>query len=199
MHAYTDGARQDLRVAPSRTASPARLIIAHVGDSAAILCRAGTAEAVCTPHHPSEPREGARIRAAGGLISSNGRIHGILGTSRAFGDVGFKASFKGSGNHMHSGNVVVAVPDVFQFDLLPTDEFLILASDGLLGVMHMQQAVNLVKQQLLDHGDVDRAAEVLVSTAISTQHSKDNVSVVIIAFHQLGEHAEVDDGNPRRA
>lgn len=200
-HSVTEGGRPQLRVTPSRSASAARLLIAHVGDSAAILCRAGTAEAVCTPHKPTMPLEAARIQAAGGMVASNGRIHGILDTSRAFGDVGFKASFKESGNRLHRSNVVVAKPDVMEFDLLPSDEFLILASDGLLSVMNMQQAVNLVKRQLLDHGDVDRAAELLVAQAINAQHATDNVSVVIICFHQVGserqEEDDGDDGNPR--
>lgn len=169
---------------PARRVSPARLLVAHVGDSSAILCRAGTAEAVCAPHKPDEPAERERIEAAGGKVADNGRIHGILATSRAFGDVGFKASFEASGNRMHVGDVVVADPDVIEFDLLPSDEFLILASDGLLAVMNMQQAVNLVKRELLEHADVGRAAEVLVAEAITTQHSTDNVAAVIMCFHQ---------------
>ena len=174
---------------PARRLSPGRLVVAHVGDSSAILCRAGTAESVCAPHKPDEPAERARIEAAGGKVADNGRIHGILATSRAFGDVGFKASFEASGNRLHVGNVVVADPDVIEFALLPSDEFLILASDGLLSSMHMQQAVNLVKRELLEHADVGRAADVLVSEAIGTPHSTDNVAAVIMCFHQAPPQA----------
>lgn len=65
---------------------PVFLHIANVGDCRAVLCRGGNAVAITTDHTPSVPSEAARVEAAGGFVS-RGRVNGILGVSRSFGDI----------------------------------------------------------------------------------------------------------------
>lgn len=65
---------------------PAFLHVANVGDCRGVLCRAGAAVVVTQDHIPSVPCEAARVEGAGGFVS-RGRVNGILGVSRSFGDI----------------------------------------------------------------------------------------------------------------
>lgn len=65
---------------------PVFLHVANVGDCRAVLCRGGDAVVITTDHTPSVPSEAARVEAAGGFVS-RGRVNGILGVSRSFGDI----------------------------------------------------------------------------------------------------------------
>ena len=71
---------------------PVFLHVANVGDCRAVLCRGGTAVAITRDHTPSVPTEAARVEAAGGFVS-RGRVNGILGVSRSFGDIHCKVPF----------------------------------------------------------------------------------------------------------
>lgn len=65
---------------------PVLLHVANVGDCRAVLCRGGDAVVITSDHTPSVPSEAARVEAAGGFVS-RGRVNGILGVSRSFGDI----------------------------------------------------------------------------------------------------------------
>lgn len=54
-------------------------------------------------------------------------------------------------------------------ELTPADSFLILASDGLWGVLSNQQAVSFVHRRLLTHRDVQRAAVELIDKVIGVK------------------------------
>ena len=66
-------------------------------------------------------------------------------------------------------------------DILPEDEFAILACDGLWDVMSSKTAVDLARLQLRVHNDPTRAAEILIERALSW-HTRDNVTVLIICL-----------------
>ena len=61
------------------------LTVANVGDSRAVLCRAGVALPLSRDHKPKVSAERQRILHAGGFIV-DGRVHGDLSLSRALGD-----------------------------------------------------------------------------------------------------------------
>lgn len=65
-----------------------RLLVANVGDSRAVICRAGKAIALSTDHKPNRKDERQRIEKAGGVVMWAGtwRVGGVLAVSRAFGD-----------------------------------------------------------------------------------------------------------------
>jgi len=105
------------------------LTVAHVGDSRGVLCRAnGSAYALTEDHKPELEPEKKRIEALGGFVSYLGcwRAMGILAMSRALGDLFLKP-------------YVSAEPDVVAMPLEPTDEFVILASDGVFDVFDNEQ------------------------------------------------------------
>ncbi|KAJ9174282.1 hypothetical protein P3X46_017321 [Hevea brasiliensis] len=178
------------------------LIISHIGDSCAVLSRSGKAEVLTDSHRPigsnkASLQEIRRIREAGGWIV-NGRICGDIAVSRAFGDVRFKTkknemvqkgveegrwSEKFGSRVQFNGDLVIASPDVFQVALGSDVEFIILASDGLWDYMNSSDAVNFVRNQLRQHGDVQIACEELARTALDLR-SQDNVSIVIADLGQ---------------
>uniref|UniRef100_A0A5B7C078 protein-serine/threonine phosphatase n=1 Tax=Davidia involucrata TaxID=16924 RepID=A0A5B7C078_DAVIN len=173
------------------------LFISHVGDSCVVLSRSGKPVALTNPHRPYGSnkvslQEIRRIREAGGWIV-NGRICGDIAVSRSFGDMRFKTkknemlekgveegrwSQKFISRIQFNDNLVTASPDIFQVALGSDAEFILLASDGLWDYMNSSDAVNFVREQLRQHGDVQIACEALAQAALD-RRSQDNVSIVI--------------------
>ncbi|EXC21422.1 hypothetical protein L484_011864 [Morus notabilis] len=176
------------------------LFISHIGDSCAVLSRSGKVEVLTNPHRPYGSnkvslQEIRRIREAGGWIV-NGRICGDIAVSRAFGDQRFKTkknemvmkgveggrwSEKFASRVQFSGDLVTASPDVFQVPLGKGAEFVLLASDGLWDYMDSSDAVEFVRNQLRQHGDVQIASAALAQAALD-RRTQDNVSIVIADF-----------------
>ena len=160
-----------------------RLYIAHCGDCRAVLSHAGRALELTSDHKPStRPDEVARIVSAGGWVH-NGRLHGVLAVSRAFGDAEHKVLKDRfwDGAHFTSDPLIVE-PDVRVHTVRPRDEFVVLASDGLWDVMTSQMVVNFVRRKLRDHHDVQRASEQLVQKALALS-SVDNVSAFVVVLN----------------
>lgn len=67
-----------------------RLYVANAGDSRAVLCRGGAAVDLSNDHKPEDEDEKARIVAAGGTVTRDGRVNGGLNLSRALGDHSYK-------------------------------------------------------------------------------------------------------------
>ncbi|OQS00569.1 protein phosphatase 2C [Achlya hypogyna] len=156
------------------------MAVASLGDSQAILCtNDGRAVDLCLSHRPAEASETARIVEAKGTVV-NGRIFGVLGVSRAFGDNDFKTS-KGAFKDKFNGDLVGGRPHVIQRHLSPTDEFIVLGCDGLFDVMTPDELVTYVRPRLALQG-VQKTCEDLLQHALRLG-STDNVSAVIVKFH----------------
>ena len=143
------------------------LTIAHVGDSRGVLCRKnGQALALTQDHKPELPEEKRRIEALGGFVSYLGcwRAMGILAMSRALGDLFLKP-------------YVSAEPDVSAMALEASDEFLILASDGVFDVFDNDQVVRIVRSA----DSPQEAAHLLTSSAFHAG-SLDNVTAVVVTL-----------------
>jgi len=177
-----------------------RLFAANVGDSRVVLCRAGgQCVELTSDHKPSRPDEAARVRAAGGFILHK-RVMGELAITRAFGDKSFKMGIKAmleeeaesnTGNSLQDGEIskdlsaplVSAEPEIASMVLSHTDEFLLLACDGLFDVFRSQDAVALARQELIAHrGEPAEVARILSDQAIRVRRSRDNVSILIIVL-----------------
>lgn len=159
----------------------ATAVVTSVGDSHVVLSSHGRATDLCVAHTPALSTERARILAAKGQVSA-GRIYGMLGVSRAFGDIDFKTG-RGAFKTRYNGDLVSATPDVVVHTIQRHDEFMVLGCDGLYDVMHPQDVVNFIRAKLGLHGNVQHATEELVSHAIALG-STDNVSAIIVCFHQ---------------
>nr|ABK22639.1 unknown [Picea sitchensis] len=144
-----------------------RLYVANVGDSRAVILKAGEAIPLSEDHKPNRSDERQRIEQAGGNVMWAGtwRVGGVLAVSRAFGNRLLK-------------RFVVAEPEI-QEEIIKDDvEFLVIASDGLWDVISNEDAVSLVKSI----EDPEAAARKLTETAYA-KGSADNITCVVVRFN----------------
>jgi serine/threonine protein phosphatase PrpC len=161
------------------------MYLAWLGDCRAVLCRAGRALELTVDHSLVDPNERARALADGGHVEGN-RLGGFLEVARALGD------FDGLQGRKPAG--LSAQPDVIAQPLDDEDEFLILGSDGLWGVVEPQDAVKLARAELDAYdGDATMASDKLVEVALK-RHVDDNVSAMVICLNLRAREVEA----PRR-
>ncbi|KAJ7945039.1 Phosphatase 2C family protein [Quillaja saponaria] len=155
------------------------ITVANCGDSRAVMGRGGFAIPLSRDHKPDRSDEKERIEEAGGrIINWNGnRVLGVLATSRSIGDQGLKP-------------YVTSEPEVSVLGRTESDEFLIIASDGLWDVISNELACEVVRRCI--HGQIKRrfqeglvaacaaeAAALLAELAMA-RGSKENISVVVV-------------------
>lgn len=147
------------------------LLMAHVGDSRAVMCRGKKAIELTSDHKPDRADETERILSVGGTVErtemggSIPRVNGHLAVSRSFGDLRMKEVQR----------YVSAEPEMSVLQLTPEDKFIILASDGLWDVLTNQEAVDFVRRD----SSKSKAARNLVKRALKIG-TTDNVSALVI-------------------
>ncbi|XP_073131746.1 probable protein phosphatase 2C 8 [Henckelia pumila] len=151
------------------------VVVANCGDSRAVLCRSGAAVPLSKDHKPDRPDEKQRIEAAGGnILNWNGwRVQGVLATSRSLGDYSLKP-------------YVISEPEVMVTKRTESDDFLIIATDGLWDVLCNRVACQVVKNCLggmwSDGTGAQAAAAALAEVAIA-RGSRDNISVIVVQLN----------------
>ena len=145
------------------------IYVANVGDCRGFICRNSEAIEIAKPHHPDLPDEKARIVNNGGAVVWQGtwRVNGVLAVSRSIGDVNMK-------------KWVIPNPDITKFTIQPTDEFMVIASDGLWDVIKPSEMIDIVRSTVKTLGR-KFVCKQLCETAL-LKNSKDNVTVVIVFF-----------------
>ncbi|GAQ82850.1 protein phosphatase 2C [Klebsormidium nitens] len=141
-----------------------QLVVGNVGDSRAVLCRAGRAVRLTAEHTVTEESERERIEGSGGDVVA-GRLSGILNVSRALGDSDLK-------------RWVVSDPFVRELQLTSEDAFMVLATDGLWDVISNEGAVEVAEQG----GDAQTAAQMLMEEAMM-RRARDDVACLVVYFH----------------
>jgi serine/threonine protein phosphatase PrpC len=150
--------------------STKRAWCANAGDSRCILAREGKALALSEDHKADRPDELDRIRKAGGFVIHK-RVMGELAISRAIGDADFKEKdFK----------LVLSEPEVKEVTFGPTDDFVVLACDGLYDVMTNDEIVKYVADLLPAESNLDKICEKIVDHAIKERNTRDNVSAIVV-------------------
>ena len=104
-----------------------------------MLARGGQAVAMSYDHKPDDQIERDRIVAAGASIVE-GRVNGNINLSRSIGDL----EYKENASLPPERQAVTAFPDVKEVTLGPSDDFLILACDGIWDVLTNQDAVDYI-------------------------------------------------------
>jgi protein phosphatase 1L len=156
-----------------------QLIMAHVGDSRAVMCREKRAICLTSDHKPDREDEEKRIKQLGGTVErheaggSIARVNGHLAVSRAFGDLRMKETER----------FVSAEPEISVIPLTPQDKFVIIASDGLWDVLSNQEAVDAVRREPNKH----KAAKNLVKRALKIG-TTDNITVLIVWLTWVHNH-----------
>lgn len=168
------------------------IVVANVGDSRAILCRAGQALDLTTDHKPNDESERRRIEECGGRVSWYGevdshghpvsgagvyRINGNLALSRSIGDRADRPWVTGLAD--------VTRHRIVENEINNDTIFALLATDGLFDVMSSQAVARFVTDLLnrthIEHRDRIRQdmARYVVEEALR-RGTGDNVTVLIL-------------------
>ncbi|KAL6618689.1 hypothetical protein ACP70R_033828 [Stipagrostis hirtigluma subsp. patula] len=189
LEAESNSHRDDGSTASTAVLVGNHLFVANVGDSRAVISKAGKAIALSEDHKPNRSDERKRIESAGGVVMwavissfivANGlflgtwRVGGVLAMSRAFGNRLLK-------------QFVIADPEIQEQEINDDAEFLIIASDGLWDVVPNEDAVSLVKME----EEPEAAARKLTETAFS-RGSGDNITCIVVKF----QHDKMDSDPP---
>ena len=144
-----------------------KVISVNVGDSRAIKCnKSNSAVQLTIDHKPNFNEEKTRIKRNGGNIYYDGyvwRING-LSLSRSFGD-------------LDSRPHVIPTPDIFTYNILNTDKFLLLATDGLWDVFSNEAVIDNVIDIYKNKKDADIAEE--LANRAYKKGSLDNITIII--------------------
>jgi len=136
---------------------------ACLGDSRAVLGSEGKcAKLMAQVHKPSDIDEQTRIKQLGGFVTPNGRVNGVLGVSRALGD-------------LECQPFISAEPCIEKYELQADDKFVVLACDGVWDIFDDQGCIDL----LMDIPNPEKAAAVLRDSSY-LKGSKDNISSIVI-------------------
>jgi len=142
------------------------LYCANIGDSRAVLSRNGKAERLSFDHKASDPSEMKRIEDGGGFVLRK-RVLGILSVSRSFGDHAMK-------------KFVIARPYTSRTELTDSDDFLIIACDGLWDTMTDQEAVDLVRNASSKEDTTEKELAPLLVKESLERGSTDNITALVI-------------------
>jgi integrin-linked kinase-associated serine/threonine phosphatase 2C len=188
--------------------------VAFAGDCRAVLARTKLDKKsqkcevkgiqLTKDHTPIMLAERQRIESKGGRVV-DGRVNGILGVSRSFGD----AKVKKAG--------VISQPDLMKFTISAEDRLLILACDGLWGVFSPQDAVDFVVREIkqawqhelnnpveenptkllepkesMEQIVCRKATTRLIREAVMTRGSKDNTTAVVVLLDQAENIFKLD-------
>ncbi|KAG5327958.1 PPM1E phosphatase, partial [Acromyrmex charruanus] len=147
-----------------------KLYIAWVGDSMASLVTYGNVKQLVNPHRPTREDESERIRNLGGVVvhcMGIMRVNGFLSISRAIGDVPYKPYISGE-------------PEVRCVPLDGTEDFLIIACDGLWDYVDQRTAALRVYRQVLQNPyDLKHVHQALLQSA-KRAGSLDNITVIVV-------------------
>ncbi|KAF8716431.1 hypothetical protein HU200_026309 [Digitaria exilis] len=129
------------------------LYVANVGDSRAVISKAGKAIALSEDHKPNRSDERKRIESAGGIVMWAGK------------------PCTNCTKYTYTFRVLAK-----ELEIDDELEFLIIASDGLWDVVPNEDAVSLVKME-----EPEAAARKLTETAFS-RGSGDNITCIVVKF-----------------
>ncbi|XP_063984480.1 probable protein phosphatase CG10417 [Diachasmimorpha longicaudata] len=174
------------------------LFVANAGDSRCVLCRNGEAMEMSLDHKPEDPPEMARIVKAGGKVTSDGRVNGGLNLSRALGDHAYKQNTALPADEQ----MISAKPDVTRVTIDPeTDEFMILACDGIWNFMSSDDVVKFVRERLRNSGEnISKICEELFDHCLATDTMGDgtgcdNMTAVIVKFKKPSPAESQNNGD----
>lgn len=157
--------------------SPRLIYVANCGDSRAVLCREGNPVFTTQDHKPGLPMERERIIKAGGSVMIQ-RVNGSLAVSRALGDYEYK-NVEGRGP---CEQLVSPEPEIFVRDRDDSsDEFLVLACDGVWDVISNEDLCQYVHSRLLLTDDLREITSQVIDTCLH-MGSRDNMSIVLVVF-----------------
>jgi len=157
--------------------TPTHYVIANCGDSRLVIVGdSGVVTFATADHKPSNPEEQARIERAGGTVMHK-RINSDLAVSRAFGDFYYKTT-----ESLPAEDQQVSVkPDISVSERRASDQFIILACDGIWDVMQNQEVAKFVMDAAKAGKPLATICEAVIDRCLDLG-SRDNMSVIIVAL-----------------
>jgi len=161
--------------------TPDRFLFINCGDSRVVFSKKGTLSFETKDHKPNNPEEVVRIQCAGGFVA-RGRVNGTLAVSRSLGDFDYKPR--------QDVLQVSNVPDVVQVMRSDSDDFFVLASDGVWDVLRSRDACVNVGKHLLNKKkkitsiQLKAACKGVVSKSFK-DGSYDNITAMIVVPNSL--------------
>ena len=168
-----------------------KVFCANVGDSRATLARRKELNNGSGPnganfkmmgiplnrdHKADEPDEQQRILSSGGRVAAYRDMQGNpLGPARVWHlneDIPGLAMSRSFGDQAAAEVGVNAIPEITEMNLLESDKFLILASDGVWEFISNDQAVNIVMPHY-QNNSAEKAAEALIREALKRWQEED--------------------------
>ena len=179
-----------------------KCIIANLGDSRCVLYRNKRAVFSTRDHKPNTDFERKRIELAGGSVYQtkcliplyqNGKLvempwrvfPGGLSVSRTFGDIEAKELKFGG-----IKGVIVALPDIVEFELNDEYNFIVIGCDGIFDVLNNMEIMECIKIVLRINKNKKKKinelcgdfASMIIKSALAKE-SFDNVSCIVIVFN----------------
>ncbi|CAG2160671.1 unnamed protein product [Oppiella nova] len=171
-----------------------QLFVANAGDSRCVVSRNGRAIEMSIDHKPEDELERNRVEKAGGKVTQDGRVNGGLNLSRAIGD----HSYKNNKNVSDREQMITALPDVKTLDLEQSDDFMVIACDGIWNSMTSQQVVDFVGHRINKTDKLSSVCDELFRTCLAPNtHGDgtgcDNMTAVIVKFLTTSSKRKLDD------
>jgi protein phosphatase 1B len=141
--------------------SPKHVIFANCGDSRGVLAREGKAFFSTKDHKPVNPIEKERIQNAGGSVMIQ-RVNGSLAVSRALGDFEYK-NVQGKGP---CEQLVSPEPEIFVEERTASDEFIVLACDGIWDVMSNEELCDFIRDRMRITDNLENVCNQVVDTCL---------------------------------
>ncbi|KAB5550495.1 hypothetical protein PHYPO_G00054400 [Pangasianodon hypophthalmus] len=174
--AHTSGWDRSGSTAAAVMISPRNIYFINCGDSRTFLCRNGQVVFYTEDHKPCNPREKERIQNAGGSVMLQ-RINGSLAVSRALGDF----TFKEVEWRTQTEQLVSPEPEVYDLERSPSDEFLVVACDGVWDAISNEELCAFVHNRLSLYDDLREVCSQVIDLCLY-KGSLDNMSIIIICF-----------------
>ncbi|KAF5900585.1 protein phosphatase 1A-like, partial [Clarias magur] len=174
--AHTSGWDRSGSTAAAVMISPQNIYFINCGDSRTFLCRNRQVVFYTEDHKPFNPREKERIQNAGGSVTLQ-RINGSLAVSRALGDF----TFKEVEWRTQTEQLVSPEPEVYDLERSPSDEFLVVACDGVWDAISNEELCAFVHNRLSVCDDLREVCSQVIDLCLY-KGSLDNMSIIIICF-----------------
>lgn len=162
--------------------TPKHVIWGNCGDSRGLLVRSDEVKFATEDHKPYNEKERKRIEKAGGTVMMQ-RVNGSLAVSRALGDFDYKRSSELD----PIDQLVSPEPEVTALERDPeTDQFLLLACDGIYDVMSNDDVMKYVLHHLQLCDDLAQICSTLIDTCLHKVRFTLCPYIQVLLFVQCG-------------
>ena len=172
-----------------------KVICANVGDSRAILARYENgiynATNLSRDHKPTEPDEIKRILSNGGRIKQfyDEKLKEYIGPERIWlknSEIPGLAMSRSIGDSIAHSVGVIAEPEIFKFDFIGNEKFIVIASDGIWEYIDSDECINIIKDYYENNMDAVGGLNALVKEAFKRwkieEDNIDDITAIVIFF-----------------